>query len=84
MAKTYLEASASMDIRTSSARTLYPTPRNKNVVEGLREDHDRKQKPGPCEMPQWVKVLATKSGSLSSIPGTHTVKEEKQLLQVIL
>jgi hypothetical protein len=33
---------------------------------------------------QPVKVLATQTQYLSSIPGTHTVEEENQLLQVVL
>lgn len=36
------------------------------------------------EMAQWVKMIAFKLDDLCPIPGTHTVEEEKQLLQAVL
>ena len=36
------------------------------------------------ELTLWVKVLATKPGSLGSIPKTHMVGKENQLPQVVL
>lgn len=35
-------------------------------------------------LPQWVRVLATKPGDLSSIPGTHMTERENWLLHVVL
>ena len=37
----------------------------------------------PDKMAQWVKVLASKSHDLSSIPNTHRVKGKDLFLQVI-
>ena len=36
------------------------------------------------EMTQWMKALVAKPGYLSSIPGTHTVRGEIGLSQVVL
>lgn len=35
---------------------------------------------GAGEMIQWVKVFVIETGSLSSIPGSHTLEGENQLL----
>ena len=35
-------------------------------------------------MAQWMRVLTTKPGNLSSIPRTHMVEGENRLLQVVL
>lgn len=39
---------------------------------------------GDNEMAQWVKVLASKPGDLSSIPKTHVMGGENQLTKVVL
>ena len=36
------------------------------------------------KMAQWMRVLTTKPGNLSSIPRTHMVEGENRLLQVVL
>lgn len=36
------------------------------------------------EITQWIMVLATKPDVLNSIPETHMVKSEKQLLKVVM
>lgn len=42
--------------------------------------HSLKNNTGIGEMVQWVKVMETKPGDLSLIPGTHMVEGERQLL----
>lgn len=39
---------------------------------------------GTGKMVQWVKSLVVKTDGLSSIPGTHTLEGENQLLPVVL
>lgn len=39
---------------------------------------------GACKMAQWVEVLVTKAEELSSIPETHMVQGDSQLLPVFL
>lgn len=42
------------------------------------------QRLGVGKMAPWVKALAVKPTDLTSIPGTHTVEGQNQLLQVVL